>query len=287
MSIAYVIRAYHRPRQLARLVGRLQSEQARFYVHVSARTSEKTYDAMREELAGFDNVVWTRRMATFYGGYSLLQAQLVALEAATADEPVADHTLSLSGQDYPLMPAAQIEAHYAARRGKSTFLHYALPSDDWPSENGGLDRIRYFWFERVRYRSRLLRLPLVRRRFPAGLTPYGGAAWCALSADALRYVIRFTRENPRVLRFFRYVMYPEEIYIPTVLMNSPHAGDVINETVHYVDWSSGGAHPKLLGREDVPRLLESGKPFGRKFDMKVDAEVLDVLDREATRAEVR
>ena len=71
---------------------------------------------------------------------------------------------------------------------------------------------------------------------------------------------------------------PDEIFVPTVLLNSPLRDSVVGQEVHYVDWSRGGAHPKTLGIEDYDRIIESGKLFARKFDVRSDAEVLDMLD---------
>jgi hypothetical protein len=48
--------------------------------------------------------------------------------------------------------------------------------------------------------------------------------------------------------------------------------------MRFIDWSLGGHHPKTLGMEDVPRILESGAHFARKFDMAQDPDVLDAID---------
>ena len=127
-------------------------------------------------------------------------------------------------------------------------------------------------------RTRLLRLPLIRRRFPQGYEPYGGSAFWALSAPALEYVHRFVRDNPSFVRFFRHVLIPDEIFFQTILLNSPLRDATLNEQLHYVDWSGGGAHPATLGAADVEPMLASGKLFARKFD-PADTEVLDSLDR--------
>ena len=279
MRIAYVIRAHHRPRQLARLVSRLRTPNASFFVHVSATTSDETFGAMRAALGDGPDVRWVPRVRTHYGGFSLVEATLVGVDAAARTDP--DVTVLLSGQDYPLRPADEIERFFAERPGVSFVHHFALPAaDHWPGERGGLDRIERYYLERVSYKTRLLRLPLVRRRLPAGLRPYGGSAWWALQLDAIRYLDRYAKENPRVLDFFRHVKMPDEIFVQTVLMSSPLHGSVRNEQVHLVDWS-GGAHPAVFTSADAGRLLGSDKLFARKFDVNVDADILDLIDREA------
>ena len=278
MKIAYLIRAHFAPAQLGRLVDRLDSENAAFFIHISARTSVGTHSTMQAAVGERANVQWVERVATYYAGFSLVQSTLVGLRAIAAAEPTS-HTVILSGQDYPARPTPEIEKFFQQSQGKSFVEHFALPaSHKWPGEHGGLDRIRYRYFERVNYKTRTLRLPILRRRFPRGLQPYGGGAWCALSHDAVRYIASFAEQNPDVVNFFRHVKIPDEIFIHTVLLNSPLRDSVVDQDVHYIDWSHGGAHPKTLGSEDYDKIVESGKLFARKFDAGYDTKVLDMLD---------
>jgi hypothetical protein len=278
MKIAYLIRAHYAPAQLGRLVDRLDSENAAFFIHISARTSGGTHSKMQQAVGERANVQWVERVATYYAGFSLVQSTIVGLQAIAAAEPTS-HTVILSGQDYPARPTPEIEQFFQQQPGKSFVEHFARPvADKWPGEHGGLDRIRYRYFERINYKTRTLRLPILRRRFPPGLQPYGGGAWCALSHDAVRYITSFVDQKPDVVRFFRHVKIPDEIFMHTVLLNSPLRDTVVGNDVHYIDWSHGGAHPKTLGTEDYDRILESGKLFARKFDVRYDSTILDLLD---------
>jgi core-2/I-Branching enzyme len=281
MRIDYLIRAHTAPDQLARLVRRLDEGDVRFYVHVNRRTDEETFTAMQGGLRGRDNVVWLPRVSCYWGGYSLLQATLVGIEGILASRDLPDHAFLLSGQDYPLRPPREIEAFLEARRGRNVLHHFSLPAEEWAAEGGGFNRLRYPYFERIRYNTRLLRLPFP-RRFPPGLKLYGGMGFWALTGDALATVMRFVAERPDVLRFLRRTKMPDEIFFQTVLLNGPLAETVENEIVHYIDWSAGSAHPATLGVGDLPKLRASGKLFARKFDASVDSKILDLLDLEPT-----
>jgi hypothetical protein len=283
MRIDYLIRAHTAPEQLARLVERLDAADVRFYIHVNRRTDDEVFGAMQSRLSGRDDVVWLPRVACYWGGFSLLKATLVGIEAILASRDVPDHAVLLSGQDYPLRPPDEIAAHLAERRGRNLLHHFRLPAEEWAGEGGGLNRLRYPHLERVRFRTRLLRLP-VPRRLPRGLEPYGGMALWALTGETLAELMRFLQARPDVLRFFRRTKMPDELFFQTVLMSSPLAGTVDNELLHYLDWSSGSAHPATLTAADLPRLRASGKLFARKFDAAVDSEILDLLDREPARA---
>ena len=278
MSVAYVIRAHHRPAQLGRLVDRLTAERVSFHVHVSGTTSAETYAEMRQALDGRSDVEWVERVPIYYLGWSMVEAMVNGIRSAVARDP--GHVIVVSGQDYPLKRPDEIAARLASDAGTSFVHHYRLPTNAWQREGGGMRRLRYYWFERLRVYGRPVRLPLVRRRLPDGLEPYGGSSWVALAGDAARYVVRFVDDNPDVVRFFRKTLIPDELFVQTVLLNSPLRDRVVNEEVHYVDWSANETSPKTLTAEDFPALAASDKLLARKFDVKQDAEVLDMIDRE-------
>ena len=277
MALAYLIRAHHRPEQLVRLVERLTTPTASFFVHVDSRAPEQTYDAMRAGLAGRDDVHWVPRVAAHYSGFSLVRSILVGLaEVEKAGAP--PHTVLLSGQCYPLRPAAEIERILAGRQEESLLEHFRIPTERWADEDGGLRRIRYRYFERLRFRTRTLRLPVLRRPFPRGLEPWGGSAWCVLSTEAASTLLAFRQERPDAYGFFEHVKSPDELYMQTVLLNSALRDRISNESVHHIEWP-GGSHPKTFGHADFDRLAASGKLFARKFDIAQDGEILDAIDR--------
>lgn len=283
MRIDYLIRAHTAPEQLSRLVRRLDEGDVRFYIHVNRLTDADTFSAMQQGLRGRDNVVWLPRVACYWGGFSLLEATLVGVEGILASGDPPDYALLLSGQDYPLRQPREIEAFLEARRGRNLLHHFRLPAEEWAGEGGGLNRFRYRYYERIRHKTRLLRLP-VPRRLPKGLEPYGGMALWALTSEALAEVMRFVAERPDVIRFFRRTKMPDELFFQTIMLSTPLKDTVDNEFLHYLDWSGGSAHPATLRTADLPKLRASGKLFARKFDTSVDSEILDLLDREPAHA---
>jgi hypothetical protein len=127
----------------------------------------------------------------------------------------------------------------------------------------------------------------VKRSLPEGLEPFHGSAhWC-LSRRCLEYVIAY---DPRAIKFFRWSSSPDEALFQTILMSSPLATTVVNDDLRYVDWSEGGPSPRVLTSYDLDRLLASHCLFARKFDPRVDPDIIDSLDAsiesQARRAEM-
>ena len=53
---------------------------------------------------------------------------------------------------------------------------------------------------------------------------------------------------------------------------------MVNDNLLYVDWSAGGASPRVMTMEDADKLRQSDKLFARKFSVVTDAEILDYID---------
>ena len=137
-------------------------------------------------------------------------------------------------------------------------------------------RLAPLW--RVAQRAANKALP--ERQAPGGLVVHGGASWWCLSREGLELVDRAGRD-PGVSRFFRRVAMPDEIFVPTVIMNSPLAAEILPAPTYVrFDAEQSGMHPVVWRREHLSELLQSGKYFARKFDPQVDSVILDDLDRE-------
>jgi hypothetical protein len=159
-----------------------------------------------------------------------------------------------------------------------------------PSElygpDGGMFRLRY-WHTPVR--GLRVRLPFP-RRYPAGVQPYGGSAFMVLDRETARAVLDFTHGRPDVARFHRHIWAVDEHHIQTAIHNSPRTHAVIGENLWHMEWEPGSAHPRVFTVGDYGRLAASAehsssaggearaKLFARKFDIDVDAVVLDRID---------
>jgi Core-2/I-Branching enzyme len=271
VKIAYVISAYKKPDHLARLIRRLHTgAETQFAVHVDAKTDDAVYDAMRRAVQDLD-VAFVPRHACHWGGFGHVEASLKGVREVVARGWDPDYTILLSGQDYPIKSNPYVRGFLDRGEGRSFFLHFPLPTENWTS--GGLDRIRrWHW----RYHGVHVSLPL-RRWLPGGLAPWGGSAYWIASRSALQTIVEFVDGHPEYVDFFRHVDIPDELFFQTILLNSPEAEHCVDFRLHYTEWSRIPA-PAILTGADYPHLVDSSCLFARKFDADVDAEVLDRID---------
>ena len=274
MRIAYIVSAYKRPEQLARLVRHLGQSSSAIPVHVDAKTDRRTFDAMVNAVDGVPGVHFVSRHRCYWGGFGHVRASLKGIEHLVESGAEFDYAVLLTGQDYPLLGADDLGRFFAAAAGRSYLSHWRLPFAPW-GERGGLDRLEQ---RHLLGPARLhLRLP-GRRGLPAGLDAFGGSPYWALARPLVEWLHSYVRERPDVVRFFEHVYIPDELFFQSIIMSSEHAGSIVNDNLRYIDWRATPA-PKILTSDDLPAMLASGALFARKFDTYVDSEVLDELDR--------
>ncbi len=262
MTIAYIILAHKHPAHLARLVGRLAAPSVSFFVHIDANTDGATHRELTHSLSGYPNVYLLPRHPSSWASWGIVQAILEGLEQIHRTYLQPDYVILLSGQDYPLKSADEIDTFLRSYRGSSFIDVRQLPDYNW-NRHGAIDR---FPAE-----------PL-----PAGMHPFGGSAWWALSGDCAAYVTGVTHRATDLMRLLSAVGVPDEHVIQTIVANSPFRhrltrldADAVS-ALHYVDWRRGS--PKLLTTEDFDRLLASPALFARKFDPTQDSAILDMID---------
>jgi len=270
--IAYVISAYKLPAQLERLMRRLVAPGVTFTVHVDRKTRRRVYEEMVSRTNDLD-VVFLPRHVSHWGGFGHVRATLKGIRRLVREHVPFDYAVLLTGQDYPLRPAAGI-AGFLGNAGRRSYMnHWPLPYAPW-GDRGGLDRIEDWHV--ITYRRLHVALPL-RRRLPLGLRPWGGGAYWCLSGEVVGYIDDFVQRSPDYLRFFEHVLVPDELFFQTIVMNSDLGASVENDNLRYIDWSREPA-PAVLQEGDLPVLAASPKLFARKFDETVDPVVLDLLD---------
>jgi len=84
---------------------------------------------------------------------------------------------------------------------------------------------------------------------------------------------KFLTENEALIRKqYGFTRTADEIFIQTLAMKSPFRDSLYTHGVHYIDWERG--EPYTFTAEDFELLINSGKPFARKFDCRQDSEII-------------
>jgi hypothetical protein len=297
MRLAYIITAHKYPEQLERLIRRLNADGAWFFVHVDKKTDAATYRRMTELVRDLPNVRFAKKRypCRYMTLFSAVQAVVEGVKQIFAEQVPFDYLVYLTGQDYPIKTNAQIAAFLENAAGQSFLSYLPLPFEGRHPSGGRIiqnaGRIEcwhlhlFGHYVRVPLRQSALwaralnRVLPKKRQFPKGFQPFGGWAYWCLARQHVEYLHKFVESNLSFVNFFRYVKSADEIFVQTILLNSPFKDQIVNDDLRYVDWSSDDCHPKLLGAEDIDHLAASPKLFARKFDLVADARILDLIDK--------
>lgn len=312
MMLVYLISAYRQPRQLARLLGRLQQPNARFVVHLDAKVAAKPFlDALPATIAS-DVTFVAQPVRVYWKGFSQVRMMQRLMETALA-APF-DYAIYLSEADYPLRTNEQLNVFFAQQppdllaywrlRDRPTWQHKLryFYFHDWPWLNPRTNQLTRLLF---RIYNQTVKRVLPRRRFPTMLEPFGGSEYMCLTRRSVEYVVNFSRQAPTLMHWYRFSDSPIEHVFHTILLNAPFRDTVIHwaeyehwsanltdadrarsaepmpESVfhrRYIDWSPDRERPAILDRRDAHALLNTDALFARKFDQRRSARLLDLLD---------
>lgn len=276
-------------RQVLRLLQFLYHERHVFYIHVDARQNHM-YRSLLVLESRYTNVHLARdRLATIWGGSSLLEMLLRGMAYLLREHPGWDYFVNLSETDYPVKSRKELEMFLAANMG-SNFV-----------KSHGQDTQRFIGkqaLERTFHECGGRMWRLGPRTLPWGLRLDGGSDWVALHRDFCSYVALPEHEDPLLQglkALFRHTLLPAESFFHTVLQNSIFCGTVADQNLrlvnwkrrqgcqcqhrHVVDWC--GCSPNVFRTDDWPRIQATrDRPvfFARKFESSVSRKVLDQVD---------
>ncbi|MGB9109868.1 MAG: beta-1,6-N-acetylglucosaminyltransferase [Telluria sp.] len=274
----FLIAAHKDPAQLNALVGQLRDEDFLIYVHLDAKGAIDPADVDPAARQVHD------RVAVHWGCFSQVQATLNSLRQIVAEVPEFDKVLFLSAQDFPLLSNPALKAALASLRGKELLDTVAIGRE--PGQWAADYRYRYFHRDdggrlarlACALANRTMRAGGLARRLPGGMQPYGGSSWWALSRDCVQELLARVRREPGILRFFRSVSCPDEMFFQTLVMHSGFRERVLAENFRYIQWPEQGArNPKVLDENDFERIAASKAHFCRKIDSRASSALLPRL----------
>ncbi|XP_065659775.1 xylosyltransferase 1 isoform X2 [Hydra vulgaris] len=274
-------------RQVQRLFKALFHTNHYFYFHVDSR-SDYLYEQVKKLASQFKNVaVAPWRMATIWGGASLLSMLLQMMEdTLKIKEWKWDFFINLSASDYPVQDDEKLCSFLRAHRDENFLKPHGGAVEKFIRKQG----ISRTFLECDEHMWRL-----GERKLPDTIDFDGGSDWIALNRKFVEYVV--FSEDTLVLglkHFYRYALLPAESFFHSVLRNSPHCETYAKGNLrltnwkrklgcrcqykHIVDWC--GCSPNDYKTEDFVRLKgQTINHFARKFEPIINQEIINMLDQ--------
>jgi len=280
MKMAFLVMAYKDPPQIERLIKKFGCEHYDFYIHLDRKIDIRQFEYLRK--IGQTYFVKSR-VKVNWGSYGVTEGILNSLKEILNSGKKYDFISIVSGQDYLIKPAASFYSYLQKNPGKN-FIYFEDPGDHW--WNHAITRINQYHMTNFSFKGRyrlqfLINRVAPKRKFPLPYKMYGGpcATFMTITTDCAKYIVDFIASHKKLRRFAFYAWGTDEFLIPTIIMNSNFKNTVVNDNLYYIDWSKGGSSPKIFTADDFDALIKTNKFFARKFDIRVDTKILDMLDQ--------
>lgn len=277
---AYLILAHNEPEILTHLLQLLDDERNDIFLHIDRKSHElhQHFSQFKLQHAGFYLI--RKPIGVYWGHSSQIEAEILCLRAAHSQGHYSHYHL-LSGVDLPVKTQDEIHRYFEAHPD-TEYVGF------WQNEEQQKDAIKktryYYLFNRYKKRSTSrvmhgLTTPLrnvalllqkgtrLQRTLRLGTTILQpsdikkGDQWFSITDEACRYILNHDVE---LLEAFNHTLCPDEIFLQTMLWNSPLRERIAPEgALRAIDWERG--QPYVWQEEDVEQLLKGNNLFARKF----------------------
>lgn len=285
MRHAYLIMAYTNFDQLGTLLRLLDDDRNDLYLHIDAKTPRTEVPDLRRYVRR-SKLTIVEPIPVAWGGYSQVRCEMRLIRAALESGEPYGYLHLLSGADLPIKTNDEICRFLKEHDGKE-FIAFVYRN----ANDGRMDAIKerialhHPWQERTgrkddlptRVLSKAQKLLHVDRLKGSGLKEIGkGSQWFSITAEFGRYL---TEQEPLVERTFRSSYCSDELFIQTMVLNSPFAGNLYDpngdghgDNLRLIDWERGA--PYVFRSQDYDELMASPQLFARKFDERVDSAII-------------
>lgn len=279
---AYLIKAHHQFEVLKKLLMLLDDERNDIYIHIGLDV-----EFHAEELQAVvhkSDLYFVERIHEQWGGYSQIQSELILFREAWKRGYEYYHLLS--GADLPLKTQDEIHAFFSEHKGKE-FLYFC-PKSFW--EESRYKYEQYYWLQErigreghtflrlVEKCSLFLQRRLGVKRQKSGVEYCLGANWVSITHNLVAYIL----QNEELIKeLFHATLCGDEFFVQTLVWNSKYREQVFSleddyyASLRYIDWKRG--NPYVWRSQDYAELMKSPYLFARKFEEKVDSEIIDQI----------
>ena len=287
---AYLVMSHSNFNQLLLLLDLLDDERNDIYLHIDKKSNGYSIDEIRHHVKK-SKLVFIKPMRVSWGGDSGIKCELRLLVESTKTPHAYYHLIS--GMDLPLKTQDEIHAFFRQHCGcdfvalnrkhihnlsKSYMyrLNYYYMFQNFIGRNKDGFSLKLQWLQNKHLKLQK-KLNICRTK-NSKVEFQKGSNWFSITHETARYVVN---EYKKYKRYFEFTLCADEVFLQTILINSPRIDSIIDNNLRYIDWERG--EPYTFRIEDFDTLLHSEKMFARKFDITVDKTIIykirDILQK--------
>lgn len=217
-----------------------------------------------------------------------MKSEIALLKEATASGKYGYYHL-LSGMDLPIKDQDTIHEFFEKNAGKE-FIDWWELNQDMMSRvicyTPFPERERNFIFHAINKTCRNVQKHFG-RQINRGIEFKYASQWFSITDAFARYIVS---KEEWLMKVFGHTIICDEIFLPTIAWNSPFKDNIFefkngiqpeNGNMRFIDWSRGEGirHPWTFRNDDWEILMSVPHLWARKFNEKVDNEIIDRIYR--------
>lgn len=259
------------------------------FIHVDKKTKDATFwDCLNayEKINSKIKIISQRHFVA-WGGYSQVECFESLLKAVLDSSESYERIILLSGLDYPVYSPQRILDFFAQERDKEFVCGYNVTACPYDMHLHKVKNYHFFrdvplphnsFLRRALIGGSMLLLKYLGIRRKPYLMVDGkqwdvffGSQWIGLTKGCAEYVLNQLQTNKPLVRLFKSSYAPDELCVPTIVMNSPFAEKAIRVTnldfagatpLHYLTYKD---YIWSYDETDFTVIMSSGKMFVRKI----------------------
>lgn len=104
---------------------------------------------------------------------------------------------------------------------------------------------------------------------PSNYKVYKGSCLMVLTKQHIQYLLDFEKDkkNNQFFQEAKTSSIMDEVVIHTILLNSIHKKDILQESLWFMDRKKWACSPETIGKEHLEKILDTDKLFTRKVDL--------------------
>jgi hypothetical protein len=308
-DIVYLILAHDNPSQLKKLVLALNGPSVYFYIHVDGKVDQTPF---QQNFKDYNNVIFvshTNRLSISWGDNSTVKCTLNLLHLVIKNEHKG-YCILLSNSDYPIKSNYEIRQYFDFNYGNSFISMTELQKYTVTYTQ----RLMYYKFDLSNNRKDFVLIPSIwnksfyslksllsilrilkrnqavkllklvfKRKSSITITPFWGSQWWALPVEVVNEILLFCKSNQNYIDFHDDTLLSDEIFFQTILYHLHKEGKIntiFDVRCTYMKFEDDNSSPEILLSSDFEDILKLPKRFlfARKFDSKLDSQILDLID---------
>lgn len=244
------------------------------FIHYDKRVKLNKKD-LEAFLIKYPHIRFYRKYRFRWGGLPIVKAELYFL-SVILDRGSYGYIHIISDSDRPIRNLSDFKAFFDNNYGKEFVGCFPLPDYRW--ENGTLSRFELFRLNDLfNYRSKQgkfiidlannLQQKLNVKRSHRNLYDklYGGSTWMSITSECAAYIVANQKQYKPFFNRLRFTFGADEVFLQTLIMNSPFSKKVISDDGRYTKWQQGSPSPNWLTLKDCYDVSTCQKFFARKF----------------------